>query len=693
MHIMKSTIFIHNVRRNLKALALLPLALLSLTLLTGCSDDPDSDNYYIFKGEMMSQYLNNHAEFSEFRDIVQRAGMMDLLSAYGHYTCFAPTNDAINTYLKSIGKSSIDDLTDADCDTLARTHLVENMFTTSEMYDGTLTTANMNKRFIEITHALDNDSNSVVRLNRSANIIFTLQDDSVENGIMQPIDGVLTSSSRMLPNVMKDNPRISIFTTALEATHLEDSLYAYRDANWDPTKYPRIKYTSHVNQETATVPDEKKQGFTAFVPTDSILRVKYGITSVEQLYEKACQIYDVTYPEDADKPYHSIDSVTNRKNPLNRLIAYHILTRDVIGWNMLTPRNDIGIVTTQMNPVDWYETLLPHTMLKFERLTVVKYAGPSELGQRYVNRRYDDDYQILGAKIEQTVEDGVENTALNGRYFYVDDLLAFDEQTRDIVDGVRIRMDMSTIFPELMTMNIRQNGDASHNDPAYDETAKYGRNYYFPNGYLKGVKVNGNFIYRRPRNYYDSYEGDEMNMFGNYDITFRIPPVPFEGDWQIRMGYAQEPTRGIAQVYFGDNPNSLVPQGIPLDMTIALNDPTILGSDWKSNYSGMTNDQLSRDQKALKNKGYYRGAAGGYRINGEGHPTGYSDRTIFATQANTFRIVLCTVHIDPNKDHYLRFRSVSTKMGNDNEFMLDYIELVPKSVYGVTDEGEIEDML
>ena len=56
-------------------------------------------------------------------------------------------------------------------------------------------------------------------------------------------------------------------------------------------------------------------------------------------------------------------------------------------------------------------------------------------------------------------------------------------------------------------------------------------------------------------------------------------------------------------------------------------------------------------------------------------------------------MLLCTVHIDPNKDHFLRFRSVSTKMGNNNEFMLDYLELVPKSVYGVTDEGEIEDML
>lgn len=690
---MKPHTFIHKVKESLLVLALLPACLLSLALVTGCSDDPDSDNYYVFKGEMMDQYLKTHEQFSEFAEIVQRAGMMDLLSAYGHYTCFAPTNDAVNTYLKGLGKNSVSDLSDADCDTIARTHLVDNMYITSEMYDGTLPTANMNNRFIEVTHALDSDSNSVVRLNRSANILFTLQDDSVENGIMQPIDGVLTSSSRMLANVLKDNPRISIFDKALEMTHLEDSLYAYRDASYNAKSYPRIRYVSHVNKETATVPDEKKRGFTAFVPTDDVLEKKYGITNVQQLYQKACEIYDKTYPEDANAPYHSIDSVTNRKNPLNRLIAYHILTRDVVGWNLLTPRNDIGIVTTQMNPVDWYQTMLPHTMLKFERLTVVRYAGPSELGQRYVNRRYDDDYKILGAKISQTVEEGVENTALNGRYFYVDDLLAFDEQTRDIVDGVRIRMDMSTVFPELMTMNIRQNGDASHNDPEYDETAKYGRNYYFPNGYLDGVTVNGNLIYRRPHNWYDSYEGDEMNMFGNFDITFKLPPVPFEGDWQIRLGYASEGTRGIAQVYFGTDPKNLTPQGIPLDMTHALNDPAILGSKFVSNYSSMTSDQKARDQKALKNLGFYRGAAGGYRVNGEGHPTGYSDRTVFVTVYNVQRIVLCTVHIDPNKDHYLRFRCVSTKKGNDNEFDLDYIELVPKSVYGVTDDGEMEDDL
>ncbi len=652
---------------------------------TSCSDEPDASNYYTFTGTMMSEYLRSHEDFSSFATIVERAGLMDLLSAYGAYTCFPPTNEAVNTYLQGLGLSSLNDLTDADCDTIARTHLVDNMYATSEMNDGVLPTANMNHRYIEITHDLDENENAVVYLNRSAHIIFALQDDSVENGIVHPINEVLVNSNRMLPDILKSNPKVELFYKALVETGLVDSLYKFRDDTYDKNAYPRYKYTSHVNKETATAPDDKRYGFTAFIPTDSILREKYGITTIEGLYEKACEIYDVVYSEDVGSESHDIHHYTDRKNPLNRFIAYHILDRDVKGWNYLTPLNDIGIYTNKMNPVDWYETMLPHTMMKFERLTMRKYAGDSQLGERYINRCYDDEYTIPGAMIFRTIEKEYIQDALNGRYFYVDDILAFSEQTRDIVHNCRIRMDFSTIFPELMTNDIRQNGNPKEQDPDFDETAKFGRNYYFPDGYLKNVKCSGYFVYRRPHDYYDSYEGDEMNLFGNYDITFKIPPVPYEGDWQIRLGYAQEPTRGIAQIYFDDKP-----QGIPLDMTKTLSDPDILG-EWTANYRTFTPLQLAQEQKTLKNKGYYRGAAGGYRF-----PWGSSDinaATEFATQPHTFRRVLCTVHLDPNVDHYLRIRSVSSKMGNDNEFMLDYLELVPKSIYGVTDEGEIEDML
>lgn len=82
--------------------------------------------------------------------------------------------------------------------------------------------------------------------------------------------------------------------------------------------------------------------------------------------------------------------------------------------------------------------------------------------------------------VSRTIEPEYEQEGLNGRYFYINDIIAFSTDTRDIVHNCRIRMDFSTIFPELMTNDIRQNGDPNYNDPAFDETAKYGPQLLFP---------------------------------------------------------------------------------------------------------------------------------------------------------------------------------------------------------------------
>ena len=113
-----------------------------------------------------------------------------------------------------------------------------------------------------------------------------------------------------------------------------------------------------------------------------------------------------------------------------------------------------------------------------------------------------------------------------------------------------------------------------------------------------------------------------------------------------------------------------------------------MGTDFNEvSYTAMTDEEKAEDLMALKNKGYYRGAFGGY----------HSDGNVFnefVTDAATHRRVLCQTYIDNTKDHYLRIRCASkSKTGNNNEFMIDYLELVPKSVYGVVDDGEIEDDL
>ncbi|MBQ8360504.1 MAG: fasciclin domain-containing protein [Bacteroidaceae bacterium] len=659
-----------------------------------CEDDLDNEHYYTFTGEMMSDYITSREQYSDFATVVKRAELMDLLSTYGHYTCFLPDNKAMAEYLAGKGVPSVDSLTDEQCDTIARTHLVGNMYSTIEMNDGTLHTANMNRRYIQITHGTDSNSNAVVYLNRASYIYFETQDDSVENGIVQPISKVLENSNSSVVDILKENPRTTLFCQALTVTKVENELFAIKDESYDNTSFDRYYYKSHTWKEVATVPDTKKYGFTIFVEPDDVLADKYGIRTLEKLAEEAKKIYDATYPEDAGK-YD--DDYTHPKNPLNRWVRYHILNRDVKGWDYITTlelhsgivNGAIGIKTDLMNPIDWYQTLLPHTMIKFEQLTMREYAGNGTLGERYANRRYDNNYQIEGAEISPVIEDSLVQDAPNGRYFYINEMLAFTTDVRDKVQNMRIRMDFSTIFPEIMTNDIRLNGDPTVDDSnaTPDETFKNGRNYYFPDGYLDGVKLNGSrFVYRRPHWNFWSYCGDEMNLFGDYNFEFRLPPVPYSGEWQVRLGFCALDTRGVAQIYFDD-----VPQGIPLDMRIGLNDESILGSNFSEDegkaYTDFTDEQKAEDQKALKNKGIYRGAYGGYHTDGSGMGE-------FVNHPTTFRRVLCQTYIDNTKDHYIRIRCASkSKTGNNNEFMVDYLELVPKSVYGVVNEGEMEDDL
>lgn len=665
-----------------------------------CSDEPDDENFYTFTGEMMSDYFRNGPEYSDFAYIVDQAGMTDLLSAYGHYTCFLPSNKVVENYLNKKGLNSVKDLTREQCDTIARTHLVNNMYATIDMNDGTLNTANMNKRYIQITHTVDKNDNSVVQLNRMSNIIFELKDDSVENGIIHPIDVLLENSNSSISDVLKANDRIRIFYEGLVATGLRDTLIKTKDESYDGSKYGTYSYTSDFWREIAVAPEEKKYGFTVFVEPDDLYEKKfkeYGISTsngmVRALYDLACKIYDPVFAGDADyKAAYGFDKITDRNNPLNMFMAYHILTRDVIGWNKLTPievhsgivDGAIGIKIDKMNPCDWYETLMPRTMMKLEQATVREYMGNSERGQRYINRRVDDKFSIDGSKIQPTVEADYLQDAPNGRYFYIDDIIAFSKDTQEKVLNDRIRMDFSTIFPEVMTMNMRLNGDPTKDDESSkaDQTFKNGKNYWFPKGYLDNVTMEGNgvLVYRRPHWNFWSYEGDEFNLFGDYDFTFRLPPVPYEGEYQIRLGFCALDTRGVAQIYFDGKP-----QGIPVDMRKRLSDETILGDQFGTKkWADMTDEEKAEDQKMLKNLGYYRGAYGGYHSSG-------STINEFVDNPRTYRLVLCTVHINPKKDHYIRVRCTSSsKLGNNNEFMMDYLEIVPKSVYGISSSGAME---
>lgn len=696
---MKTTVF----RKIIPLLAVVALAG-PLAVVSSCTDEPDKENFYSFTGEMMTDYLKNRTQYSEFYSIVEKAGMTDLLSTYGHYTCFVPDNNAVDVYLQKRGLASVDDLTKLDCDTIAKTHLVNNMYTTAEMNSDRLTTTNMMGRVLATSQGFDADSNAVVFLEGTAHIYYNLKDDSVENGIMQPIDMVIEKSNSYLTDIVEKNSKISTYYAALKATGLLDELMLVEDETWEPKGQSKYYYTSDFWKEVAWVPDTKKYGFTLFAVPDTILTSKYGIAKgdLRALYDKACELYDPVYPGDVNAAGHSFENLTDSVNPLRRFMQYHLLNKSVGGTADLTPlevsigpvNGAFGIEETLANPVDWHYTMLPHTMMKIEQLTLSAYVGNGTLRERYINRRYDKTYTIEGQHIDPTIETEYVHDGLNGHYFYVDDIVAFSSDVQNIVQNARIRMDFSTVFPEVITNGLRYEGNPDQDDDSgYADdaaTPKNGRNYYFPLGYLDGVTfTNCYVVLRRPHINFWSWQGDEWNLFGDYDFSFRLPPVPYTGDWQVRLGFCALGTRGVMQTYFDG-----VPQGIPLDMTKNLNSDLYIGDAFGStdegsvsDYDSKSDEDKAQEQKLMKNLGAYRAPRSIFHFS-------TSAKYFFVKNPRTYRRILCQVRIDATKDHYLRFRVASDgKQGNNNEFMLDYLELVPKSVYGVDGAGDLEDDL
>ena len=671
---------------------------LNTLLLTSCSDEPDSEYFYTFTGEMMSEYLKSRPQYSEFTEIVERAGLMDLLATYGHYTCFAPSNDAVDKFLQGRGLSSVSQLSDADCDTIARTHLVSYMYTTFDMIGHKLPTVNMLNRYLATEPGFDNDSNAVIVLEGLAKIKFDLKDDSVENGIMQPIDMVIEKSNSYITDLMRENPKISTFYSALVATGVINDVMLVEDENYNPKDYEPYYAASgdyETNKKKYEAPDSKKYGYTFFIEPDELLESKYGIQKgdLRALYDLACSIYDEVYPKDVSAPGHSFENLTDSVNPLRRFIQYHILNKIAAGVDDLTPQEipnkanfegAIGIDETRVNPSDWHYTLLPHRMLKVDKVTVSKYLGGSKRGQRYINRRNDAKFNFLGQRIEPN-DDEYKHDGINGHYFYVDDIVAFSKDVQDKIHNQRIRMDFNTVFPEFITNGLRILGDPWQSDSGEE---KYGRMWKFPEGYLDGVTFsNCIFTWRRPVAMYNIYMWDEFALKGNYDFTFRLPPVPFDGEWQIRLGFTAQDSRGVAQIYIDG-----VPQGIPLDMTQRMNSEFYIGDDFISSiddYDALSAEEKAEYIKSMKNLGVYTYPRSMYCDNG-----GSGNRGWDLVYDIGMRKIISQSFIDCNQDHYMRIRVASDgKQGNDNEFALDFLELVPKSVYGADGDGEMEDDL
>ena len=670
--------------------------------LTSCDDGVASENYRTYDIEMLSDYLRNRPEYSEFTQIVTKAGLMDLFSTYGQYTCFVPTNEALRTYFQSIGVKSVDDLSVADCDTLARTAIVNRIYGLPELASVALYLGKNNMLDqpvkVESVPVIENGDtiNNTYRINGQGTIIIDLANDSVENGIVHPVDGLIEPLRELLPTLMKKDESISIFNTCLEITGLDRKMMRFRDESYNAEDWEHLNGNYQTGAENQKpyfeVPEYRYFGYTAFAVPDSVLNVVYGITSWDQLDEYAKKIY----------PDGASFEPDDERSSLYQLIAYHILNRKGL-YDKLTTY--CTIYTGDLYPTEWYSTMAPHTTMKVEMVNgkyaaINKNKGSAEVGNLYLNRHYNnrDPYpeknEQRGAIVSRTVKQGLSQNATNGVYYYIDRLIDYGTRTQETVFNARMRMDLYTIWPEMMNNDLR-----SDNPKVVDVNNMTARdpeslNYIFPQGYLDDTESDpdGRFLYMAPHRSFWSYEGDEFNLnsnFNTFDITFPLPSVP-EGDYQIRLGFAPMDFRAIAQMYFDG-----VPQDIPLDMrynTVVSK----IGTSYYGFSSNPTGEAWEQSKKDLHNLGWYHGPCG---VRNTGSVSGDNDFNLSSGDGSSFnqngghtmRKVIYQGHITAGKTHTLRMKSVWA--GGTAQLMIDYIEIVPKSIYGVEGEGKGEDDL
>jgi uncharacterized surface protein with fasciclin (FAS1) repeats len=260
----------------------------------------------------ITAYLEKYPEqFSEFRKILDITGTATFLSAYGAYTLFAPTNDAVDKYLQEKGVASVDQIDKEELKNLVRFHLLSDTLRSNTFTDGKLPSLTMFGQYL-ITGAQNIDGITKIVVNRQANIIQS--DILVGNGIIHVIDNVLQPAKFSVAQLVENDPEYSIFTQALKETGFYDTL----------------------NILPADNPDASKKFLTLLAESDAVLQ-NAGFNTYADLKAKYCNTGD---------PKNVLDS-------LHKFIAYHILydakyLADIATSQSQTTLAPLEVVTSSM---------------------------------------------------------------------------------------------------------------------------------------------------------------------------------------------------------------------------------------------------------------------------------------------------------------------------------------------------------
>ena len=623
------------------------LFMVMIGMFSACdSDEISEESYYTFTGYTVGSFISDEEEnpqFSEFAQLLNISGVMGLLKAYGQYTCFLPDNDAMHLFYQSQGKNSINDFTPDTLKKIAYDHIIKDIEVTSDIFThGFLPYLTMNDRYLSIDIETIND-NLIYRVNTTSEI--GSRNIDVHNGVIHTISKVLSPTENTLVEAIAIEDKFSLFFEALMATALYKELELIKDEDYDPGSLMEMDGIVRSHGIIVRVPKERKYGFTALIESNTTFAAN-GITNLDEMKAYASQIYDQVYPEDA-----IITDITDRKNSLNRFIAYHLINKKLSKRLFIEKYDNSGQFydtkgeTHSVKVVDMFEyieTMCPNTLLEVRTL------------------RTTNEYNLFNM-IEETsnairLTDDFDNDAVNGVFHEIDGILAYTPDIEGMLSSKRLRMDAASFFPELTNNNMR----VGHVAPDIQS-----EEWNFPPGYIDRLETGPNtkFGYINADDRFLDYQGDEVFLEeALYDFEITTPPIP-AGTYEIRFGYQPTGARGAAQFYWDG-----VPTGIPLDLRLTADDPKIGYVQPGQDLEGEDPEGFEND-KMMRNRGYMKAPAS-FKVIDE---TWYSGTGRMSRRA--LRRILGIYTFPEASTHTFTVKAV-----RKGEFMFDYMEFVPAEV-------------
>ena len=679
--------------------------------LWSCTENIDTSARYVFTSDCVMSYLERHENYSEYVRLLKltpisirsQSTVGELLTARGHYTVFAPTNKAIEQYLQDLYEEEPDLLSEPSWDAFYSEHKRDSIYKVivcnsiidsgdnEEAYQvnafpsetGTeFPLSNMNDRRLSVRYqGVDS-----IFINNTCPISITERDILATNGIIHQVEKVIapkdvTAAFYLQEILDQEKEGFLVMAKAIQACGLMDTLSKIRDEVYE-NLYLRgeipenmhLYIDGHFPNGDNWTPRHRLYGFTIFTETDEFWR-EQGLDpmapSSELLPQLIRWILDNHQYSD-DDIFVTDENYSEENNLLYQWTTYHILPFRTPADRLVVHRNEFGYdYTKQTFTIPMYEL---YTTMGKRRL--IKIFESKESNGIYLNRFPNlqrDRTEVLcelscdpdkeGCYVDRNPDHAILNDIINCCIYPIGAPLSYNDNVRDNLAKERLRFDGMTLFPEAMNNDIRLkvSADEKNQDVYIPATRIYN---YFENMQMNDQTL---FVYLNAYNYWwCNLHSDEMKAKGRFELTFKLPPVPRRGTYELRYDVLPNGDRGIQQFYFGDDPTKMPAAGIPVDLTRGIGSMNV---GWEQD--GKDEDYNIEVDKRLRNNGVMKGAK---TVTSNG-----SSGDIERNRNSNLRYIIIRQTLDPDKTYYMRVKSVLDS--EQKEFYMDYMEYCPKEVY------------